>query len=147
MLSGLETLAVVCLDDLEQRAGDDAWERALFALYNDLAERGGTLIASAAVAPAAVGFQLADLSSRFAASVVWQLKPLPESRHAAVLTSRARTLGIELPAETLQYLLRRLPRELGPLCEALERLDSASLSQQRRLTVPFVRSVLGLSGD
>jgi len=56
-------------------------------------------------------------------------------------------LGIELNEDVLQYLQRRLPRDLGALCDALDQLDGAALAQQRRLTVPFVRSVLQFSGD
>jgi DnaA family protein len=147
MLPGLETLHVVCLDDVDRVTGNAEWERVLFALYNELAERGGNLVVSAAAAPAAIPVGLPDLRSRFAASEVWQLRALPEAEHGAALRGRARDLGIELPDETLQYLQRRLPRDLGALCAALERLDAASLSMQRRLTVPFVRSVLGLADD
>ncbi len=147
IMAGLELLDVVCLDDLERVAGEAGWERALFALYNELAERGGSLIISAGAAPAAVPFSLPDLVSRFAACIVWQLRPLDEADQGAALLMRARALGIELPDETLLYLQRRLPRDLGTLCDALDRLDAAALSQQRRLTVPFVRSVLQLTGD
>jgi DnaA-homolog protein len=147
MTAGLEQLDVVCLDDLERVAGDGAWERALFALYNDLAERGGNLVISANAAPAALGVALPDLASRLAACIVWQLRPLDEAEQGMALLVRARALGIELPEETLSYLQRRLPRDLGALCDALDRLDAAALSQQRRLTVPFVRSVLQWTGD
>ena len=147
MIAGLEQLDVVCLDDLDRVAGDRLWERALFALYNDLTERGGNLVVSARTAPAAAGIALADLASRLAACIVWQLRPLGEAQQGAALLSRARSLGIELPEETLLYLQRRLPRDLGALCEALDRLDAAALSRQRRLTVPFVRSVLQLPGE
>lgn len=147
MTAGLEQLEVVCLDDLEHVAGDPAWERALFQLYNDLGERGGNLVISANAPPAALGIVLPDLASRLAASIVWQLRPLDEAQQGVALLARARTLGIELPEETLQYLQRRLPRDLGALCDALDRLDAAALSQQRRLTVPFVRSVLQWPGD
>ncbi len=145
--AGLEQLDLVCLDDLERVAGDAAWERALFALYNDLAERGGNLVISANGAPAALPVALPDLASRLAACVVWHLRPLDDAEQGHALLVRARALGIELPEETLLYLQRRLPRDLGALCEALDRLDAAALSQQRRLTVPFVRSVLQLTGD
>jgi DnaA family protein len=147
MTTGLEQLDVVCLDDLERVAGDAAWERALFALYNDLGEHRGNLVISANAAPAALGIALPDLASRLAACIVWQLRPLDEAEQGMALLARARALGIELPEETLQYLQRRLPRGLGALCDALDRLDAAALSQQRRLTVPFVRSVLQWPGE
>jgi DnaA family protein len=147
MIPGLEQLELVCLDDLERVAGDAAWERALFALYNDLGERGGNLVISAGAAPAAVPVRLPDLASRLAACVVWQLRALDETEQGMALQIRARALGIELPEETLAYLQRRLPRDLAVLCDALDRLDAAALSQQRRLTVPFVRSVLQWTGD
>jgi len=145
--AGLEQLDVVCLDDLECVAGDAGWERALFALYNDLAERGGNLVISANTAPAALPIRLPDLASRLAACIVWQLRPLDDAEQGLALLERARALGIELPEETLLYLQRRLPRDLAALCDALDQLDAAALSRQRRLTVPFVRSVLQLTGD
>lgn len=147
LLAGFETLDLVCLDDLDRVAASPDWQIALFALYNDLAERGGNLVMSAAVPPQALAVALPDLASRFAAALVWQLRPLAEQDQSQALKARAQTLGIDLNDETLQYLQRRLPRELATLCNALDRLDAAALAQQRRLTVPFVRAVLELAGD
>jgi DnaA family protein len=59
-----------------------------------------------------------------------------------ILTLRAHERGLDLPDDTAQYLLRRCPRDLPGLMALLERLDSAALSAQRRLTVPFVKAVL-----
>jgi DnaA family protein len=42
----------------------------------------------------------------------------------------------------LDYLFRHYPRDLDGLLQVLDRLDRASLAEQRRITVPFVRSVL-----
>ena len=147
LLGGFESLDMVCLDDVDRIIGGADWQRALFALYNDLAERGGSLVLSADRPPQSLDIALPDLASRFAACIVWQLRPLGEFEQAEALQVRARALGIELNDETLQYLQRRLPRDLGVLCDALDRLDAAALAQQRRLTVPFVRSVLQLAGD
>ncbi len=142
MLAGLEQLAVVCLDDVDAVAGRAEWERALFVLYNELAERGGRLVCAARGAPAASPVALPDLASRLAASLVWQVRALPEDAVPDALRSRAAALGLELPDDTLQYLLRRLPRGFAALCDVLDRLDGAALARQRRLTVPFVRTVL-----
>jgi len=49
---------------------------------------------------------------------------------------------VELPEETLQWLQRRVPRDMRSLYGLLDRLDEASLAAQRRLTIPFIREVL-----
>ena len=46
----------------------------------------------------------------------------------------------------LDWMLRRCSRDLGTLTALFERLDRASLAAQRRLTVPFLRQVLGAEG-
>lgn len=147
MLAGLEQLDVLCLDDVDRVVGQPAWEAALFRLYNDVVERGGNLILSSRAAPAGLAVRLPDLASRLAGCVVFQVRALDDAEQGIALQARARSLGVQLPDDTLQYLQRRLPRDLAALCDALDRLDAASLSHQRRLTVPFVRSVLGLAGD
>ena len=41
-----------------------------------------------------------------------------------------------------EYLLNRVERDMAGLGRWLERLDRASLAEQRRLTIPFVRELL-----
>jgi DnaA family protein len=147
MLSGLEALEIVCLDDIDARMDDPAWARALFNLYNDLLESGGNLVMTAGGAPAGLTVALPDLASRLAACLILQVRLLDEDAQSRAMHTRAAALGIELPADVTAYLQHRLPRDLGSLLDALDRLDAASLSHQRRLTVPFVRSVLSLSDD
>lgn len=142
LLNGFEQLDAVLLDDLDKAAGDAAWERALFKLYNELQEHGGRLIVSAQRPPARVSFGLADLASRFSASSVHVLRPLPETEQAEALLARAAARGLDIPAETLSYLLHHAPRDFGALCRLLDELDRASLATQRRLTVPLARQVL-----
>jgi DnaA family protein len=43
------------------------------------------------------------------------------------------------------YLQRRFRRDLPTLWGLLDAIDSAALQAQRRLTVPFIREVLGSS--
>ena len=70
------------------------------------------------------------------------LKPLADRDVIEALACRAQARGLELPEETAQYLLRRFPRDLPTLFALFDTLDMASLVEQRRLTVPFVKSVL-----
>ncbi|HZJ81238.1 MAG TPA: DnaA regulatory inactivator Hda, partial [Guyparkeria sp.] len=62
-----------------------------------------------------------------------------------LLRTRAQDRGLEMPHATAQWMLARLPRDVGTLLEALDRLDRQSMIVKRRLTIPFVREVLAES--
>lgn len=139
---GLEQLEVLCLDDIDAMAGDPAAERGLFELFNRLRDAGRTLLLAASDKPEAAGFRLPDLVSRLGWGVCYTLRPMAEPEIVAALQVRARGRGLELPVDTAQFLLRRFPRDLPTLFALFDTLDTASLVEQRRLTIPFVKSVL-----
>jgi DnaA family protein len=133
----------LCVDGVGLAIGHPGWERSLFALYRDAEERGAPLLMAARELPHALQFALPDLASRCAAGDRLALLPLDEAQQREALGLRAQLRGLELPEETAQFLQRRLPRELASLLAALDELDAAALTEQRRLTVPFVRAALG----
>jgi DnaA-homolog protein len=141
-LEGLAQLECICLDDVDRVAGQGEWERALFALYREVDERGGRMVCSAQAPPALIEWTLKDLGSRFTAMSIYQLRALDEAEQQQALQQRARVRGFELPDETARWLQRRFPRDMRTLYELLDTLDEAALVAQRRLTVPFIRSVL-----
>lgn len=142
MLDGLARRRIVCLDDLDTVLGQEAWELALFALCNQLADSTGQLLVAAAMAPRAGPILLPDLRSRLARLPAFQLRPLAELDRLRALQLRASHRGLELPAEAARYMLTRNRRDMASLYELLDRLDREALQAQRRLTVPFVREVL-----
>lgn len=142
VLDGWAEIECLCLDDVHVVAGQIEWERALFALFCGMEDRGGRLLAAASSPPALLAWALPDLGSRFAASAVFQLRVLDEAEQREALTLRAKLRGLELPQETARYLQRRFPRDMRTLYELLDTLDEAAIVAQRRLTVPFIRSVL-----
>lgn len=144
-LEGFEALDLACLDDVDQVLGEARWERRLFSLYNALTER-GSIVLAAVEPPAALAIGLPDLASRLRAAAVFRLVPLGEAAQAEALAARARHRGLELPEESLQYLLRRAPRDFPTLCRILDELDVAQLAVQRRLTIPLVRETLERQG-
>jgi DnaA-homolog protein len=141
-LAGFENCRVLCLDDVDAIAGDLQWEQALFRLFNEAAELGTRLIFAARAAPRGIDWSLEDWRSRAAACVVYQLRDLDDAGRLEALRLRAAQRGLQLPPETADYLLRRMPRDLPSLFELLDHLDEASLVAQRRLTVPFIRDAL-----
>jgi DnaA family protein len=144
VLDGLRQLECLCLDDLDEVAGQLEWERELFGLWREIEESGGRLVTAAQSPPALVQWALPDMGSRFSASAVFQVRVLDEVEQQAALQLRARLRGIELPEETSRWLQRHYPRDMRRLYELLDTLDEAALVAQRRLTVPFIREVLGV---
>jgi DnaA-homolog protein len=141
-LNGFERAPVLCIDDVDRIAGDEAWETALFRVYNEAAELRTRLIFAAVTPPRQAPWCLEDWRSRAAACVVYQLKELDDAGRIEALRLRAAQRGLQLPDETAEYLLRRMPRDLPSLFHTLDELDEASLVAQRRLTIPFIRAAL-----
>jgi DnaA family protein len=143
LLSGAEHMQVVCLDNVGEVAQHLEWNRTLFNLYRELEERGGKLVLADEQPPASIGWALPDLSSRMVAGTVLRLQSLSDAEQVLALRMRAEQRGLELTDEVANFLLRRLPRDMHSLCKFLDELDVASLTAQRKLTVPFVKEVLG----
>lgn len=144
LLSGVETMQLVCIDDVSLVAEQLAWNRALFNLHREFEERGSKLVLADEQSPASLAWALRDLSSRVLAGTVLRLQSLSEPEQVIALRMHAEQRGLELSDEVAAFLLRRLPRNMHSLCNFLDELDIASLTAQRKLTVPFVREVLGI---
>ncbi len=142
VLEGLEEVQIVCLDDLDQIAGKAAWEEALFHCYNAIKQDGGSLVVSAETAPAGLPVRLSDLRSRLESGLIYNLQALDDSQRLQALQLRAKGRGFDLPDDTGQFLMRRVARDMTALFHLLDKLDKASLSAQRRLTIPFVKTIL-----
>jgi DnaA family protein len=142
ILDGLEGMALVCVDDVQAVLGNPEWEEALFHFYNRLRESQTTLIVAGDAGPGALPVGLADLRSRLTWGPVFRLDELSDAEKIAALQLRAKAHGFELPDEVAQYLIRRSPRDMTSLFDLLDRLDRESLAQQRRLTIPFVRTLI-----
>ncbi|MDH5393976.1 MAG: DnaA regulatory inactivator Hda [Gammaproteobacteria bacterium] len=142
VLEGAEYLDLIAIDGLDSVLGDDEWELALFSLINQARECKVSLVFAAEKNPAELVINLPDLRSRLSWGPVLQLKSLSDDEKRSALQTRAANRGLELPDNVASYLLEHYQRDLFILYQNMDKLDQASLAQQRRLTIPFVRQVL-----
>lgn len=142
VLQGVETLGLVCLDDVGSVLGRDDWELALFDLCNRARQWGCRLLLSAGGAPRTLAVKLPDLASRLSWGIVYQLPQVDDDARAAILRFRAGRRGLSLSAEVAAYIVHRAPRSTDRLLEVLEELDRVSLAEQRALSIPFVKQTL-----
>lgn len=145
IFEGLESLSLICIDDIHQIAGQPAWEEAFFHLYNRLDAANCFLIVSANIQPKLLPMTLPDVISRLAWGMVFPLQPLSDDEKSEVLMARAKKRGMILSEEVVKFLLRHCPRHMTTLFAALDVIDKGSLALKRRLTVPFVKSLLQIT--
>jgi DnaA-homolog protein len=145
ILSDLEHVDVLAIDDVQTVAGDLAWEQSLFVILNAYLSGSGALLLAASAPAAQCGFRLADLASRGAGAVTYRLAPLDDAERAEALRLHAAARGLTLDAAAVDFLLTRVARDMPVLTGWLARLDRASLTAQRRLTIPFIRELMARS--
>lgn len=144
ILENLDSLPLICLDNIDNVAGNPLWEEALFDLYNRVKEAGGTLVVSANHSPTQNDFQLPDLVSRLSWGLSYQVHSMSDEDKLAAMQQRGEARGLVLTDEVVKYLFNRLDRDLRTLFDTLDRLDKASMQAQRKLTIPFIKDTLKL---
>jgi len=144
-LDGLEQINVICLDDIQLIAGNKIWQQAIFDLYNRVLEQNNCLLISGDQSVGQLGLTLPDLVSRLSWGLTEQLKPLNDGDKVIALQFRASKRGLVLSDEAANFLLNRLSREMANLISSLDILDKASIREQRKITIPFIKNVLHIA--
>jgi DnaA family protein len=124
---------VQCLDEQAQIN--------LFNIFNRLKDSSGMLVVTGDVPPARLSLR-ADLLTRLAWGLVYEVHALSEDDRRAAVLEYAAARGFTLPMEVTEYLLARVPRDLSSLRALVDTLDRVSLEQKRAVTVPLAREVL-----
>lgn len=145
ILQGLDNYDLVCLDDIDVIAGHRDWEEAIFDLFNRLSEKNvSKLLITACAPPKQIPFILPDLASRLMWGQVYKLKELSDDDKLKALQLRAKLSGFDLSTEVGLFLLKRVNRDMRTLLSLMEEFEVATLAQQRKLTIPFIKHILDL---
>lgn len=142
VLDGLENIDLICLDDVHLIAGDKQWEQAIFDLYNRVLEQNKSLLISGNESALQLGIKLPDLVSRLSWGLTEQVKPLDDDEKISALQHRATQRGLTLSEDVVKFLLNRLSRDMSSLINSLDVLDKASIQEQRKITIPFIKEIL-----
>lgn len=142
-IQGLENIDLICLDDIDISL-NPSLEESLFHLFNRIRAQNTRLLIASKSSPKNIQIQLPDLKSRLSWGITYQLHPLKDEQKCEALALRAEARGLLLNKTVAQFLLNHCPRTMSELFHTLELLDKASLQEQRRLTIPFVKQILGV---
>jgi len=143
VLREVEMQDLFCIDEVDAIAGLKDFEEALFHLYNRIRDNGKSLLVMAGhVPPQHNQIQLPDLRSRLSSGLVMPVQELSDSNKIKTLQVLAQRRSFELSEQAAQYLVNRSARNMHDLQYILDQLDDASLAFQRKITIPFIKSVL-----
>jgi DnaA family protein len=144
-LEGLEALDVVCLDSMHTVFLQTPWTLGVLRLTDELRARGKSIALAAKQPPERADSVLPDLATRLSAFTVFGLKPLFDADRRAYLRERASARGLEMSEDVATLIVSRMERSIPELLAVVEQLDRAALAAQRKLTLPFVRQMFGLT--
>jgi len=145
VFSGLESIKLVCLDDIDRLVGKPEWEKALANLITKCSVQGNTLLISGTTSLSDWKLMNTDLAKALISVVPLEIKPVQEKEEIInALQRHAKRMGFEFSEKVGEILVKHLSSDLAELMQVLKVLEEASLIQQRRLTPQFVKSVLGI---
>jgi DnaA family protein len=142
LLIGLDEFDMVCLDNIENLAGNAAWESAFFNFFNQHRDQDHILILSANCAPNQIAIQLPDLKTRLNWGLTLKLQALSDHEKINTLIFKADKMGFQISTQVGHFLLTHYERDLPALWVLLTKLDHASLAAKRKLTIPFLKQIL-----
>jgi DnaA family protein len=141
MFLGLDDFEVLCLDNIDAIIGQKKWEQALSAFMQRHYERGNRLIIAATNLPNHMTLKTSDVTNNLSWGLMIQLKTLVNTNTIDALIFKADAMGFELSPQVGRFLMIQHQDDLESLWWLLKKLDRASLSAKRRLTVPFLKQL------
>lgn len=142
ILHDLGEMDLVCLDDLEFVIGEIEWQQGLVWLYNELRDNGNSIIISSNKSHKNIDLDVIDLKSRLNWDQVIQMKSPDDELKIEILKQHANARSFDLGDDIIDYLIRRVDRNLGSLMAVLDKIDHASLVEKRKITIPFVKDLI-----
>lgn len=142
VLEGLENYALICLDNVQLISGNVVWQQAVFDLFNRIFEQGHKVIITGDNNVKSLGITLPDLVSRLSWGETQSLKLLSDQDKLIALQYHANQRGMQLSSDVAKFLINRQARDMASLIHSLDLLDKASIREQRKITIPFIKEIL-----
>lgn len=145
--AGFSHCDVLVVDNLDAIAGNPDWEACFYQVINRCREGDYRFVFAMTDKPDDLKTNLDDFRSRLQWGLMLQLPTSDDIEIRQILRRRAQLIGIELAEDVISYLMTHHERNLATQMSILRRLDGASLSQQRKVTIPLIKQALLEPGD
>ncbi len=133
---------ILCVDDIDTIAGLEKAQVKILSLYESTIQNSGALIVSGSAPPGRINLELKDLESRLSYGGVYHVHPLDEDQKQQALRRQARSRGFYLDDKVIAFIMSHCDRDTRSLFALLDKLDHASLRTHRKITIPFLKTLL-----
>ncbi len=120
-------------------------EEDLLHLHNGLAAAGGTLLLTSRVSPARWNIELKDLESRLKAAASVEIRQPDDDLLKVVLAKQFSDRQLLVDQDVIAYAAKRMERSLAEVRAVVHLADELSLVEGRKVTMPLIRYVLGVT--
>ncbi len=142
-LDGLDMLDAIAIDDIDLIANNPQWQEVLFHFYNRMRDSGKLILVGGLCSPLHLEHTLADLKSRLSSGLTLHLVAMSDEERVDWVLWKGRKRGLVIEKDVAEFLITRHNQNMHEMVETFDQLDSASLAEKRRLTIPFLKQVLG----
>ena len=142
ILDELESLDLVCVDDLETIAGNNEWEKALFNLINNCLLSNCRIVFCSNINPSSIKFVLNDLISRIKKVNQIEVCPVQSDNLSDAIKFLADLRSIKIGNKEITYLINHSRRSMSELVAHINQLDKLSMQLKRKITIPLIKQVI-----
>jgi DnaA family protein len=135
----LGTIDLFFLDDIERSRSKT--QNNLFNIFNMTENENATIFITGNLPPNQMLLR-SDLRTRLSQCLVLSLKELEDEEKIDVLLKRSYFMGINLKQEIINYLVKNYNRNMHELLKLIEKIDKESIIQKKRITIPFIKSLI-----
>ncbi len=143
-LAPFQNLDFFLMDDVDRIADHPASQQKLYLIYNSIMERGGKIIFTGRTSPDDLPDTEDYLKSRFQWGMTAEIQAMDDATSARLFEKLGRDLGVEVPEKTIAFLMNRIPRDFPSIKDAVTRINEESLKQKKKVTLPLVKTALGI---
>ncbi len=133
---------LLLMDDVDCLTGMPQAQEILYQVYNTLRDNGDRLALTSLLPPGQLKETESYLKSRFQWGLTVGLDILSEDALTSVLLKLGKDRGLELPERVVNFLIQRLPRDYPSLKSAIEKINTKSLQEKKKVSLPLVKSAL-----